>query len=230
MSTPSAMPTGARWAVLLLLSTILVTTAMNAGYRGLADLYYYPVKKFLGTPGQKGEPRRLTIEQAKTLLSDARRWDENNPDSLRAKAQVLAKKAEDRFFWQSVDMVPLNDSLGYTRKALQLRPSSPWLWADIAMVKMMLGEYDDEMEGAMLRASELGPWQPLVQIQLAHIGMAIWPRLSGSARQAVLSAIHRGLRRKARYLIPIVKKYERESVLCESLAGEPAIETLCSLR
>jgi len=204
-----------------------MATALHAGTRGLADLYYYPVKKYLGVPGQRPEPVRLNLEQAEHLILQAGEWDSGNPDILRANARLLDRKATDRYFWQSIEVGALRKSLSLFRKAAGSRPSSPWLWSDIALMKAKLGEYDNEMQQAIILAAKLGPWQPLVQFRLAETGLAVWPRLSLATRMVVMENIRRGLRRKSRYLLAKADNHNKMALLCRYLGDEPQLQAKC---
>ncbi|WP_139117651.1 hypothetical protein [Endozoicomonas atrinae] len=48
------------------------------------------------------------------------------------------------------------------QKAIVLRPSWPYSWSDYAQARSQYSLIDSEFEAALLRASELGPWEPRV--------------------------------------------------------------------
>src|SRR5665647_58262 len=69
-------------------------------------------------------------------------------------------------------------------QALRLRPTSPFLWANLALTKLYLNEFDDEMRSALRHADELGPWEPTVQQTILFVGLAAWQDLDSGLRQA----------------------------------------------
>ena len=55
-----------------------------------------------------------------------------------------------------------NSELEAWQKAIALRPAWPYSWSDYAQARSQYSLIDSEFEAALLRASELGPWEPRV--------------------------------------------------------------------
>ena len=216
-----------RYAVFIVLSSLLVITVLSAVPRGLADLYYYPVKQYLGEPGSHPAPGSIRLERADHLVRRAHKLDRKNPDIARALALVLHEQAQNRYFWQPIEKGLARDGADVLRKAISIRPSSSWHWADLALLKANLGELDHEMLAAMQQASATGPWQPLVQLQLAAIGLTLWSRLPESARFNVRENIERAMIRKSQYVIEVAKARNRLPLLCELFKNHPKIMHMC---
>jgi hypothetical protein len=113
------------------------------------------------------------------------------------------------------------DALAYTqgararfRKALLQRPTSPFLWANLALAKLYLNEIDDELLSALRRADELGPWERTVQATTVFVGLAVWQDLDPAGRQAIKQSIERGTRQNAQKMYEIVKSYSRFDLIC----------------
>ena len=100
------------------------------------------------------------------------------------------------------------------REALQLRPTSPFLWANIALTKLYLDEIDAELFAALRHADELGPWEPTVQRTILFVGLARWADLAPDLKQMLLQTIRRGADRDARNLFEIAKSYTRLDLVC----------------
>ena len=55
-----------------------------------------------------------------------------------------------------------HSALEVWQKAIVLRPAWPYSWSDYAQARSQYSLIDSEFEAALLRASELGPWEPRV--------------------------------------------------------------------
>lgn len=68
-------------------------------------------------------------------------------------------------------------ALIHFRQAVSLRPTSPYSWAGVAVMKYRLGQLDEELSRALASAMRLGPWEPGVQMMVSELGLALWDRL-----------------------------------------------------
>ncbi len=110
------------------------------------------------------------------------------------------------------------------REALIIRPTSPYLWANVALAKLNLNEKDAELMTALRHADELGPWEPAVQQTFLLVGLAAWQELDPELRQAMARTIERGASRNAKNIYQTVKSYRRFDLICainiyRSIAG-----------
>lgn len=108
----------------------------------------------------------------------------------------------------------LNQALDYLRRSLRGRPTSPYTWANLAMVKSRQGALDAEFLRAIERAALLGPWEPEVQLALADIGFRDWNRLPAVTRSTIHANMQRGLKRQADRLFDLARRTGRLDVLC----------------
>ena len=100
------------------------------------------------------------------------------------------------------------------RRALQQRPTSPFLWANIARSKLLLDEIDDELFRALRIADELGPWEPSAQRNVLFVGLATWEKLDAGLQKSLRGVIGRGGRHDAPKMYEIVKSYRRFDLVC----------------
>ena len=100
------------------------------------------------------------------------------------------------------------------RQALLLRPTSPFLWANLALTKLYLDEVDGELLTALRHANELGPWEPTVQERVLFVGLAAWNKLDPGMRQALTKTLERGALHDAPKMLEIVKSYTRYDLVC----------------
>ena len=89
------------------------------------------------------------------------------------------------------------DAHGRFRAALRQRPTSPFLWANLALSKVYLDEMDDEFLAALGHADELGPWEPGTQQVVLFAGLAAWDKLDAGQQRALSRVVQRGGRRNA---------------------------------
>lgn len=108
------------------------------------------------------------------------------------------------------------------REGLRQRPTSPFLWANLALSKVYLDEMDDEFLVALRHADELGPWEPGTQQIVLFAGLAAWDKLDAWQRRALSRVVERGGRRNAPKMFEIVKSYRRFDLVC-GLNGYDAV-------
>jgi hypothetical protein len=100
------------------------------------------------------------------------------------------------------------------RQALHQRPTSPFLWSNLALAKLYLDEVDAEFFAALRHADALGPWEPVVQQVTVFAGLAVWQKLDTGMQQALVLALERGALRNAERMVQIVKSYRRFDLIC----------------
>lgn len=116
-------------------------------------------------------------------------------------------------------------ALQYARLSLQSMPSWPYLWKQLTLSKVTLGQIDRELSGAYAKARELGPWEKNLQFDLAAIALENWDNLDIDTRQYSLKAIERILT-----IVPdrpeakLVNNHVKMADTCILLKAEPADE------
>lgn len=108
----------------------------------------------------------------------------------------------------------------YLRRAAAARPTSPYTWASLAMVKYRLGETDEEFRNALRQAAAYGPWEWEVQGVIADIGLAVFPELNASDRHLVETMLFNGMRRNPAETLRISQRRGSLSMACKMLDRE----------
>ena len=108
-------------------------------------------------------------------------------------------------------------------KALELRPSSSYSWANLAAVNYRMGETGPRFETAIVRAAGLGPREPEVQRIVANFGLAVWDEVSPRTRTAIEGMVASGMKRKPLELLQIADNRGRLAVACRHLPGSPRL-------
>jgi hypothetical protein len=116
------------------------------------------------------------------------------------------------------------------RRALEQRPTAPFLWVNLALTKLYLDEIDAEFRAALGAAIELGPWEPLVQQTALFVGLATWPDLDAGLREQLLATLERGALRDAEKMTQIVKSYRRFDLICGIKAYNSSVNRTCPKR
>ena len=115
----------------------------------------------------------------------------------------------------------LDEAAVHFARALELRPTSAYTWANLAAVRYRQGRTGGEFQTAIVRAAWLGPQEPEVQRQMAHYGLAVWDELEPNARRAVDAMVAAGLKRKPLEMLQIAERRGRLAVACAHLGGLP---------
>ena len=113
-------------------------------------------------------------------------------------------------------------------RAVVLRPTSPYSWANRAWTKYYLGQVDNELYAALQNAINLGPWEPEVQFVVVDLGFALWDEMPIDLRPQVLTLAQNGVRRYAAKIIAIAQKRGHLADVCkfEKLAPLPACKSV----
>jgi len=116
-------------------------------------------------------------------------------------------------------------ALIHFRQAAALRPTSPYSWAGVAVMKYRLDQLDEEFRQAFSSAMRLGPWEPGLQLITSDMGLALWDRLDSQLRDEVRENWRRTAVRQADQLAKLAISRGRAGVVCEE-AVEEALDAL----
>ena len=106
-------------------------------------------------------------------------------------------------------------------KSLELRPTSPNAWANVAAARYREGDTGTGFESALVRAAQLGPHEPEVQGVVATYGLAVFNEITPATRNAVEAMVTAGMKRKPLEMLQIADRRGRLDVACRHLAGPP---------
>ena len=206
------MPRNARGAVFLAALAALCALALP---RGLADLRAFEARSLYRSWELKH--RQPSVEEwtlAHSRLREARELDPGQPNYLEDIARLYEVRALPLKAGDALAQEYLRQALDYQRRAVRMRPGSPYTWANIALLKSRLPEPDREFETALRNAALLGPWEPEVQIALADAGFRHWGALAPETRAALNANATRALRRQDAKLFELARRTGRLHVLC----------------
>ena len=201
-------------ALCVALFLILLLIALQSARMGVAglivELAQTEVDRWASTQTRRG---LREINRVAGYFSDSLAFMPDNPRALEGFAALDLARVR-------LARVP-RDAVAFTRdarlrfrRALQQRPTSPYLWASIARSKLLLDETDDEFFRALRYANVLGPWEPATQRSVLFTALAAWGKLDSVLQQAVTGVIERGARHDAPKMYEIVKSYRRFDLVC----------------
>ena len=193
---------------------VLAITAVQCARLGAAGYFVQSAQRKVDQWASRSRnPGRFEIRDAAGRFSSALRYAPANPWALEglgalelARMRVSANPRE--------ALAVTRTARVRIRQALQERPTSPFLWANLALTKLYLDEIDDELFTALRHADELGPWEPTVQETVLFVGLAVWRDLVPDLRQKLKGTIERGSVRNAGKMLDIVKSYARLELVC----------------
>lgn len=131
------------------------------------------------------------------------------------------------------------EMLAYARdyfvQSLALRPTSPYTWANYAEVRYLLGETGPPFERALVKAAELGPWEPEVQRLVADVGLAVIDEVQPATREAIERMVAFGMRRGPLDILQLAQKRGRLDVACRQVRDDRRVSdakwlSLCARR
>jgi hypothetical protein len=115
----------------------------------------------------------------------------------------------------------LDEALAHFRRAVDLRPTSPYSWADIVAADYRKGDTAGEIQAAIRNAARMGPAEPEVQRTVIDYGLALWDEEAPRTRQAVETAITGAMKRDPAEALQIAERRGRLAVACRHLADAP---------
>ena len=227
---PGARNVVALWAAGAAAVILLFLGVLCARW-GFADLIVTDAmarQAFLqGEAARTGVP--VTAKEADEVVASllrAQRIDPNNPATAEQLGGAYTIDVQDRRQQGSNRAVNREWAKAYEQysRAVALRPTSPYAWANRAWTKYYQGKVDMELYVAMQNAINLGPWEPEVQFVVVDLGFALWDEMPIDLRPQILTLAQNGQRRYATQIVAIAQKRGRLTEVCklEKLASLPA--------
>jgi hypothetical protein len=127
-------------------------------------------------------------------------------------------------------------ALQYAQQALLLRPSWPYLWNELAVSKITLNQFDNELTAAIERATTLGPWQQSIQYQIALSGLDTWDSQEDKTRQIIVKAVEQSMAMNEiqpyRHKLEVLLGHEKTLKMCgyvkeQTLEKLPVVKAYC---
>ncbi len=181
---------------------------------GFADLFVKQANYDLQQWEKQGRISQDSWKSIHTMLAKARYLEPYNPEILESQGTAYYQL----YRYGAVKKIVLQQTLNYYLKAVQQKPVSAYIWANIAIIKFRLRQYDAQFLAALENAYILGAWVPFVQHAIAEVGLAAWYRLPKKFRKkgrtVIFATVERGMRKQARLMMTLIKRHKRKYVMC----------------
>ena len=192
-------------------AAILTLPCLYAGYEairlGVADYHAYQSKEMIEQWQRGSSFNQESLGEALTLAGKALAWAPKHPDYLDRMALLLIYQAP-----IANDPARLEQARAHLLHSRNIRPGWPGNQALYIRLKSLLGEIDKDLSDSLVRAGEIGPWDPSVLQAMAAVGVKHLAQLTPAARQAVREGVIRGLRSPVRHLAPRMTELLRLNV------------------
>lgn len=204
----------ARFAVAIPAIVVLAALASQALHLGASGETVYRSAQEMATWRASGlEPDAGGVEWLIADLDAARAKAPGDPNIEELLGTLSLKRIDRPRF--------LEEALSHFRRAVDLRPTSPYSWADIVAADYRKGDSTGEIQAAIRNAARLGPAEPEVQRTVIDYGLALWDEESPQTRQAVETAITGAMKRDPAEALQIAERRGRLAVACRHLADAP---------
>lgn len=193
----------------------------------MGDLYGYKARYAVESWQEEPSlPDLIVIDEAIADADRALSWESENPEYHELKARALYYKAlvkgvDDLGKAYLVSAKQSHDS------AAQLRPQWPYTWANMALMKAYLAEFDDEFHQALLNAVQYGPWERSVHLTIAHIGAMSWTSLSAEQKSIIAANVSRGLKHNYKGIAFNLDAYKRRNLICAYMHRDENQQRFC---
>jgi hypothetical protein len=227
MSVFSHLPRRAAitYALMLIVGTLMV----QAGMEGLSNFYALLANQELNHPSMS--ERRFREEggapRAMHYLTESLHYSSNNAWALE-ELGVLEIRRLDLFkgpLHALTVLTTARNANAHLHGALLERPTSSFVWANLARSKLSLNERDGELLQALRRADELGPWEPETQKIVIYLSLTVWDRLDPEQQASVVQTMERAAKRDAQYVTNVAKSFNRINLICGIKEVRSAVET-----
>lgn len=194
----------------------------NAFRFGGASLDYYMVRNAINEWQVKARIQtQAEFNQAKSAIQTANILHRSNPFYIDLSGQIKE--------WGAVSGFDERDGLLLAKinylQATKIRPLWPVTWANLAMVKWRLQEFDEEMLGYLMKANELGSQTIEVHILFSRIGISLYAAnnpMYTEIKQIVHTRLGLGMRNSFSRapIVSFIQSTESESVVCRWMAEQ----------
>lgn len=184
---------GTRKAVYFVTAPLLIVFCLWAFAWGAADAAFFRAKGWAeawdnlsaqaAADGEVFRPSDADWAEAKATGRLAAMLSPWNPEYQETLAHIYAFKDNDLQAGDPAARESRLQALSYFQESAQLRPTWPYVYAEMALTKYQMGEMDAEFDRSLATAARLGPWEPDIMAVIANIGMSSWDKLSPATRE-----------------------------------------------
>ncbi len=199
----------------------------------LADISHYPVKHFLEKLKPTELPKISTLSKQLTKIQYSIDLRPKNAQYLEylARLHYLMALQQQKIPTKSYLLISeknLRQALNAHVKATQLRPKWPYSWANIALVKSHLQEFDQQYTDAIDQAIATGSWEIASNNAISQAGFNGWDTLNDNFKLKTVRALERVYQQRKSTAIEIANYYQRANEICSLLLNEGFRKRVCN--
>jgi len=186
----------------------------------LADISHYPVKSAIAKSNQKNPLSLEMLDSLRTKILYSIELRPNNGEYREYLGRLYYLKAI--HYQDTASLFLENMQLAYRshRKASQLRPNWPYSWANMALIKSHLNQFDAGFIYSFNQAEKFGPWELSSNINIVQAGFNGWPLLSPKTQAQVIKALERIHEQQPYKAKDLLGRYQLAKTICSLLNNE----------
>jgi len=212
----------------LALIALFGVLAWKAGKEALADAYLRSATREVARPATTATPSpKDSWLRARQDLADSLRYSPRNPRTLQ-EAGLHDLRAVGAGIDATLYKVFVRSAYKKFRAALARRPTAADDWANLALAKFYLAEWDPEALAALEHADALGPWEFPVQREVLFVRLNAWSRLDENQRAETVRIVERATRHNADEVAQLLRQFNRLDLLCGKPGFDAKVQALCA--
>lgn len=204
------MNAAGRFLVAMPVLALLAASAAYAWRSGEAEsLAFDAHREMAAWAAAGGRPAPDTVASIRSTLGHAAALSPRDPGVQELLGSVLA--------YDLGDAASRAAAPGHLARALELRPTSPYTWAQLARVLYDNGDTGARFEAALRNAARLGPAEAEVQRTVVDLGLAVRDEVAPATRISIDSTVAAAMRRNPLATLQIAERRGRLAVACRYL-------------
>ena len=216
---------GLSLVVIIICSIIIYQGAQIA----LADISHYPVKSAI-SKNTANTP--LSLEELASLeekIQYSIKLRPNNGEYREYLGRIYYLKAQHNYDDYPLFIKDIKLAFDSHRKASQLRPQWPYSWANMALMKSHLQQFDAGFIHSVNQAIKYGPWEISSNQAIVQAGFTGWGRLSRQMQIKITAALERIYLQQPHQAKTLLIEYKMAAELCPQLQTVKFLEDkICS--
>ena len=184
----------------------------------LADISHYPVKNILAKKSESISEKAAQTAQQK--ISTSIKLRPGNAEYREYLGRIyylraLNNQADPTKYRQYLDLAYQEH-----HRATQLRPQWPYSWANMALIKSRLQQYDVVFLYSVQQAIEYGPWEISSNQGLVQAIFSGWDHMSTQIQQRGINALERIYQQDRQAARTLLKHYQLSLEVCPKISND----------
>ncbi|NQZ33762.1 MAG: hypothetical protein HRU06_21040 [Oceanospirillaceae bacterium] len=207
-----------KYTLSALLLILLSWTLYHSLRIAIADISHYPVKHWMEDAA--GTPTDSELTKNITTIKSSIKLNPENAEYREYLARLYYLRALNN--WQQPSAFRENLIKAYIqhKTALKHRPNWPYSWANLALVKSHLQQFDNEFREAIEKAEQYGPWEIATNNAIVQAIFAHWTKMPPPLQQTAISALERIYQQHKQTARSLLKHYKLQTEICTQLTDE----------